>query len=188
MVTFKTSRPGGMVIPRFQEASPMERQPNAHPPVAPAQPAPEASAAAATVAPSIAPARGNKVLTKMLDRLFSALVNGPSLNCRPHSSRQARRTRPARTGAARPRAPRAGDTSHHRARRRASAKQGNIGASTERGKAQARSAPRELPRRPPRTKPPALRRRFERQVQPGEYFCLVTKTSMPAPRRKHRTT
>src|SRR5688500_9003057 len=36
-----------------------------------------------------APADGkNKILTKMLDRLFAALVNGPSLNCRPHSSRQ----------------------------------------------------------------------------------------------------
>lgn len=28
------------------------------------------------------------ILKKMLDRLFAALVNGPSLNCRPHSSRQ----------------------------------------------------------------------------------------------------
>src|SRR5688572_2142107 len=36
-----------------------------------------------------APAEGkNRILTKMLDRLFAALVNGPSLNCRPHSSRQ----------------------------------------------------------------------------------------------------
>ena len=31
---------------------------------------------------------GNKVLVKMLDRLFAALVNGPSLNARPHNSRQ----------------------------------------------------------------------------------------------------
>ncbi len=30
----------------------------------------------------------NKVLVKMLDRLFAGLMNGPSLNCRPHSSRQ----------------------------------------------------------------------------------------------------
>src|SRR4051812_42982885 len=30
----------------------------------------------------------NKVLVKMLDRLFAALVNGPSLNARPHASRQ----------------------------------------------------------------------------------------------------
>ena len=30
----------------------------------------------------------NRILTKMLERLFAALVNGPSLNCRPHSSRQ----------------------------------------------------------------------------------------------------
>src|SRR5256712_9091703 len=30
----------------------------------------------------------NKVLVKMLDRLFAALVNGPSLNARPHNSRQ----------------------------------------------------------------------------------------------------
>lgn len=31
---------------------------------------------------------GNRILSKMLDRLFAALVNGPSLNCRPHNSRQ----------------------------------------------------------------------------------------------------
>src|SRR5215213_2104298 len=30
----------------------------------------------------------NKVLVKMLDRLFAALVNGPGLNARPHNSRQ----------------------------------------------------------------------------------------------------
>src|SRR5687768_14328098 len=30
----------------------------------------------------------NRILDKMLERLFGALVNGPSLNCRPHSSRQ----------------------------------------------------------------------------------------------------
>ena len=30
----------------------------------------------------------NRVLDKMLDRLFAALVNGPSLNARPHNSRQ----------------------------------------------------------------------------------------------------
>jgi hypothetical protein len=30
----------------------------------------------------------NKILKKMLDRLFAALINGPSLNCRPHNSRQ----------------------------------------------------------------------------------------------------
>ncbi len=34
------------------------------------------------------PATPNKVLSKMLDRLFAALMNGPGLNCRPHSSRQ----------------------------------------------------------------------------------------------------
>src|SRR3954470_7967636 len=34
------------------------------------------------------PAEKNRILTKMLDRLFATLVNGPSLNCRPHSSRQ----------------------------------------------------------------------------------------------------
>jgi hypothetical protein len=28
------------------------------------------------------------ILKKMMDRLFAALVNGPNLNCRPHSSRQ----------------------------------------------------------------------------------------------------
>ena len=30
----------------------------------------------------------NRILTKLLDRLFASLINGPSLNCRPHSSRQ----------------------------------------------------------------------------------------------------
>ena len=30
----------------------------------------------------------NRILSKMLERLFATLVNGPSLNCRPHSSRQ----------------------------------------------------------------------------------------------------
>ena len=30
----------------------------------------------------------NRILKKMLDRLFASLVNGPSLNCRPQSSRQ----------------------------------------------------------------------------------------------------
>jgi hypothetical protein len=30
----------------------------------------------------------NRILKKMLDRLLASLVNGPSLNCRPHSSRQ----------------------------------------------------------------------------------------------------
>jgi hypothetical protein len=28
------------------------------------------------------------ILQKMLDRLFAALVSGPGMNCRPHSSRQ----------------------------------------------------------------------------------------------------
>jgi AAA domain/REase_MTES_1575/Protein of unknown function (DUF4011) len=30
----------------------------------------------------------NKVLSKMLDRLFAGLMNGPGMNCRPHNSRQ----------------------------------------------------------------------------------------------------
>src|SRR5437763_3625986 len=30
----------------------------------------------------------NPILSKMLERLFSAMVNGPSMNCRPHASRQ----------------------------------------------------------------------------------------------------
>ncbi|HSU66750.1 MAG TPA: AAA domain-containing protein, partial [Tepidisphaeraceae bacterium] len=34
------------------------------------------------------PSKSNGVLAKMLERLFAALVNGPSLNCRPHASRQ----------------------------------------------------------------------------------------------------
>src|SRR5688572_23672663 len=32
--------------------------------------------------------KDNRIAEKMLDRLFAALVNGPSLNARPHSSRQ----------------------------------------------------------------------------------------------------
>src|SRR3954453_17744195 len=39
-------------------------------------------------APPTTPRGANRVLTKMLDRLFAALVNGPGLNCRPHRSRQ----------------------------------------------------------------------------------------------------
>jgi hypothetical protein len=31
---------------------------------------------------------GNRIVERMLERLFAALVNGPSLNARPHSSRQ----------------------------------------------------------------------------------------------------
>lgn len=34
------------------------------------------------------PDPANRILSKMLDRLFSALINGPSMNCKPHSSRQ----------------------------------------------------------------------------------------------------
>ncbi len=30
----------------------------------------------------------NPILSKMLDRLFAAMLNGPSMNCRPHASRQ----------------------------------------------------------------------------------------------------
>lgn len=30
----------------------------------------------------------NKILTRMLERLFAGLVSGPNLNCRPHASRQ----------------------------------------------------------------------------------------------------
>ncbi|MFP2929351.1 hypothetical protein ACLESO_29955 [Pyxidicoccus sp. 3LG] len=30
----------------------------------------------------------NRVLEKMLERLYAALASGPSLNCRPHHSRQ----------------------------------------------------------------------------------------------------
>src|SRR5262245_15631990 len=33
-------------------------------------------------------ATGNRILQKLLERLFAAMVSGPSLNCRPHSSRQ----------------------------------------------------------------------------------------------------
>jgi hypothetical protein len=34
------------------------------------------------------PETGNKFLDRMLDRLYAALSGGPSLNCRPHASRQ----------------------------------------------------------------------------------------------------
>ncbi len=34
------------------------------------------------------PHAGSKILSKMLERLFAAIVSGPSLNCRPHNSRQ----------------------------------------------------------------------------------------------------
>src|SRR6476660_4431495 len=34
------------------------------------------------------PPAPNKILAKLLDRLFASLVNGPSLNARPHNSRQ----------------------------------------------------------------------------------------------------
>src|SRR4051812_4302683 len=30
----------------------------------------------------------NPVIAKMMDRLFASMINGPSLNCRPHASRQ----------------------------------------------------------------------------------------------------
>src|SRR5687768_14358563 len=49
---------------------------------------------AAPGGPGTGPAPGgneranNKILVKMLDRLFASLVNGPGLNCRPHNSRQ----------------------------------------------------------------------------------------------------
>ena len=33
-------------------------------------------------------APGNKVLSKMLDRLLAGLMSGPNMNCRPHNSRQ----------------------------------------------------------------------------------------------------
>src|SRR5438552_7369341 len=37
---------------------------------------------------AVMPSTEQPILKKMLDRLFAALVNGPNLNCRPHSSRQ----------------------------------------------------------------------------------------------------
>src|SRR5437868_604421 len=39
-------------------------------------------------APTVDPVAKNRIFEKMLERLFATLVNGPSLNCRPHSSRQ----------------------------------------------------------------------------------------------------
>ncbi|HEX8912255.1 MAG TPA: AAA domain-containing protein, partial [Humisphaera sp.] len=65
--------------------SPVPPQPTSAPtptgsaqPPAPAQPA----------AQSASPAAGQRVLDRLLDRLFASLVNGPGLNCRPHRSRQ----------------------------------------------------------------------------------------------------
>src|SRR5918992_4496377 len=43
---------------------------------------------AAPGAPGGTERANNKILVKMLDRLFASLVNGPGLNCRPHNSRQ----------------------------------------------------------------------------------------------------
>src|SRR4051812_46212541 len=63
-------------------------------PTPPAVPAPPAEPAAETTPPPPPPppstaSRGrNRVLEKMLDRLFAGLLNGPGLNCRPHASRQ----------------------------------------------------------------------------------------------------
>src|SRR5688500_15205226 len=46
------------------------------------------AAAPGAQAPGGAERPKNKILAKMLDRLFASLVNGPGLNCRPHNSRQ----------------------------------------------------------------------------------------------------
>ena len=43
---------------------------------------------ASSMAGPVDPIAKNRILSKMLERLFATLVNGPSLNCRPHSSRQ----------------------------------------------------------------------------------------------------
>jgi hypothetical protein len=64
-----------------------EADPRTRPPISPAPsgnptvPSPPLSAPTGPVAPS-------KVLSVMLERLFAAIAGGPSLNCRPHSSRQ----------------------------------------------------------------------------------------------------
>lgn len=63
-------------------------EPTSPPPATPALSTdPKAAVPAATLAP-VSAAAGRKVLERMLDRLFAALVNGPSVNCRPHRSRQ----------------------------------------------------------------------------------------------------
>lgn len=51
-------------------------------PEAGARPGPQAPAAASPGTPP------NGVLARMLERLFAAITSGPSLNCRPHASRQ----------------------------------------------------------------------------------------------------
>lgn len=33
-------------------------------------------------------AHSNEILQRLLERLYNSLVSGPSLNCRPHTSRQ----------------------------------------------------------------------------------------------------
>ena len=71
--------------------------PDPTPATAPTVPAPVSAPVLAPVrvppatpsaVPPPSPAAGRKVLERMLDRLFAALVNGPSVNCRPHRSRQ----------------------------------------------------------------------------------------------------
>jgi hypothetical protein len=53
-----------------------------------ATPVRPAAVPAAVPPPPPGPAAGRRVLGRMLDRLFAAVVNGPSMNCRPHRSRQ----------------------------------------------------------------------------------------------------
>src|SRR4051794_3084342 len=51
-------------------------------------PTPAPAPAAAPPAPPGSGRGRNRVLEKMLDRLFAGLLNGPGLTCRPHASRQ----------------------------------------------------------------------------------------------------
>ncbi|QOV87323.1 AAA domain-containing protein [Humisphaera borealis] len=68
-------------------SSPSSAAPVTSPTAAPPS-APAALPVGTAPPPPVNAAAGRKVLERMLDRLFAALVNGPSVNCRPHRSRQ----------------------------------------------------------------------------------------------------
>src|SRR4051812_14139248 len=74
-------RPGQHPPPPPPRAPPPPPPPRGAPPPPPPPGAPPAGA-------EPPPPAGNRILAKMLDRLFAALENGPGLNCRPHHSRQ----------------------------------------------------------------------------------------------------
>src|SRR6478609_8059583 len=76
-------RSGGP-MPANQSTSPVNKSTL---PASPPTPSPQTNVSVEPEAQP-RPKEASKVLAKMLDRLFAALANGPSLNCKPHSSRQ----------------------------------------------------------------------------------------------------